>query len=88
MMNEPFILNVGVPFRADERFVKSELAIRALPLPRLGKLLLHVGQKLRHGHIQTSGNRKHRLDRQIPLAALDASHIRPVQAAMIGEGFL
>jgi hypothetical protein len=51
-------------------------------------LLLNVGEKLGHGHAQAACYGKHGLDGQIPFAAFDPAHVRPVQAAMIGKGLL
>ncbi len=46
------------------------------------------GEQLRHRDAQTSRDRERGLNREIVFAALDSTHIGPVQSAMVGERLL
>jgi len=51
-------------------------------------LLFNVREQVRHGHLQPLRDRHQGLDRQVMFATLDATHVRSMQPAVIGEPFL
>jgi hypothetical protein len=51
-------------------------------------MLFDPGKQFGQADAETSGDRERRLDGEVVFAALDASHVGAMKAAMIGEGFL